>query len=231
MNNTFKKLRKKYLNNFGRYILYALGEILLVIIGILIAVNINERLASNKDNEFRCQYMQELNFAFDKDIEDIEINLELLRTWNPYISSIITAVEDKTLRDLDSLNLKIQVLDDYVTFLQQSKSTIEELKYSSIDPITNRDLKKMILIYQEAKITYLLDQQRRLNIHNEKIHDYYLNQGVIKAGDMQNDVYFYNLIKNKHYHNDVMISRYGDLLTELLEMKKMIGDEQQENCG
>jgi hypothetical protein len=230
MINTLKTWQKKYLNNPGKYILYALGEILLIILGILIAININERQATKKDNSYRCQYLQELSFAFDKDIEDVEINLRALRKWNPQISSILNAINQKKLNDLDSLNIKVQALDDYVTFLQQSRSTIEELKYSNINPVTNRALKNQILVYQETKITYLLDQQRRLNMLNEKIHDYYLQIDVYDLNDMENDTYFINLIKRKHYHNDVMIDHYAGLLTELHEMKGSISEELGKKC-
>ncbi|GMN06188.1 hypothetical protein MTsPCn5_15770 [Croceitalea sp. MTPC5] len=39
----FKKIRRQHLgkNRIGKYLLYAIGEILLVVIGILIAVAIN----------------------------------------------------------------------------------------------------------------------------------------------------------------------------------------------
>ena len=46
----FRKIRQKLLseNNFGKYLLYALGEILLVVIGILIALQVNNWNESKK---------------------------------------------------------------------------------------------------------------------------------------------------------------------------------------
>ena len=43
MTNFFRKIRKKILseNKFSKYLLYAIGEIVLVVIGILIALQIN----------------------------------------------------------------------------------------------------------------------------------------------------------------------------------------------
>jgi hypothetical protein len=43
MIKVFRKIRQKMLteNKFGKYLLYAIGEIILVVIGILIALQIN----------------------------------------------------------------------------------------------------------------------------------------------------------------------------------------------
>ena len=51
MINFFKKVRKKLLskNKFSRYIIYAVGEILLVVVGILISIQINNWNESSKE--------------------------------------------------------------------------------------------------------------------------------------------------------------------------------------
>tara|TARA_B100000795_G_C22750722_1_gene419308 strand:- start:690 stop:872 length:183 start_codon:yes stop_codon:yes gene_type:complete len=48
----FIKIRQKLLteNNFGKYFIYAIGEIILVVIGILIAIQINNWNDSQKDS-------------------------------------------------------------------------------------------------------------------------------------------------------------------------------------
>jgi sensor domain CHASE-containing protein len=53
----FRKIRKKLLteNKFSKYLLYAIGEIILVVVGILIAVQLNNQ------NEFRKQKLIEID--------------------------------------------------------------------------------------------------------------------------------------------------------------------------
>lgn len=45
----FRKIRQRLLteNKFSKYLLYAIGEIILVVIGILIAININNTNEAN----------------------------------------------------------------------------------------------------------------------------------------------------------------------------------------
>ena len=64
MINFFRKIRKKLLseNKFSKYILYAIGEIFLVVIGILIALQINTQ------NELRKLKIKELNYEIKKNI-------------------------------------------------------------------------------------------------------------------------------------------------------------------
>ena len=68
MINFFKKIRKKLLskNKFSSYIIYAVGEIILVVVGILIALQINNW------NENRKQRLHEIELVklLITDLED-----------------------------------------------------------------------------------------------------------------------------------------------------------------
>ena len=48
----FRKIRKRLLteNKFGKYMLYAIGEVLILIVGILVAIQLNN-LNENRQNE------------------------------------------------------------------------------------------------------------------------------------------------------------------------------------
>jgi hypothetical protein len=65
----FRKIRQKILteNKFSKYLLYAIGEIALVVIGILIA------LSSNNWNESRKTHLQDIEFLN---------NVEMLQCYN-----------------------------------------------------------------------------------------------------------------------------------------------------
>lgn len=67
----FRKIRQKMLteNKFSNYLLYAFGEILLVVIGILIALQINNWNENNKNRSAEKEYQKEL-------LKDFEINLK-----------------------------------------------------------------------------------------------------------------------------------------------------------
>jgi hypothetical protein len=56
----FRKIRQKMLteNKFSNYLLYAFGEILLVVIGILIALQINNWNEINKNKSTESEYLK-----------------------------------------------------------------------------------------------------------------------------------------------------------------------------
>ena len=62
MINLFKKIRKKLLskNKFSSYLIYAIGEIVLVVIGILIALQINNWNEYKKKEQYELSLLKEI---------------------------------------------------------------------------------------------------------------------------------------------------------------------------
>ena len=84
-----RKIRRKLLqkNRFTTYLLYALGEILLVVIGILIAVSLNNW------NQSRKQLIQE-EYILQELRKEVAANIELLQFDIQYnIHSLNAAIE------------------------------------------------------------------------------------------------------------------------------------------
>ena len=73
----FRKIRQKLLteNKFSKYLLYAIGEILLVVIGILIALQINNWNEKTKDNAKSVNYINRLIADISKDTTTINSEL------------------------------------------------------------------------------------------------------------------------------------------------------------
>ncbi len=71
MLNFFRKIRQRLLseNKFSKYLIYAIGEIILVVIGILIALQINNWNEKRKEKE-------SLHAIYDLVINDLESDLE-----------------------------------------------------------------------------------------------------------------------------------------------------------
>lgn len=69
----FRKNRLKMLtkNKFGNYLAYASGEIILVIIGILFALAINEHSKSNNNLALRNSYIIQLNDEADRNLKKL----------------------------------------------------------------------------------------------------------------------------------------------------------------
>jgi uncharacterized membrane protein YgaE (UPF0421/DUF939 family) len=74
----FRKIRQKLLqeNNIGRYLKYAIGEILLVVIGILIALQVNNWNEQRKDKIKSYSYLLRLNEDLDLILSDVDNSLK-----------------------------------------------------------------------------------------------------------------------------------------------------------
>lgn len=104
----FRKIRQQMLseNKFSKYLLYAIGEIVLVVIGILIAVSINNWNSNRKQQ----QEIQQLFRAFEQDlITNIEAGNETLE-WGVWKDSIIRLVLGKEVTEETYQNIEFGAL-------------------------------------------------------------------------------------------------------------------------
>ena len=77
----YRRIRQKLLseNHFSKYRLYALGEIVLVVIGILIALQINKRNEYEKNKAFEKEILEQLSAHLIKDkltLKDVSSNFD-----------------------------------------------------------------------------------------------------------------------------------------------------------
>ncbi|MFK7811237.1 MAG: DUF6090 family protein [Maribacter sp.] len=70
----FRKIRRKFLseNNFSKYFIYAIGEIVLVVIGILIALQINNWNQAEKDNRALNEYLVKIKSHTIEDLYKLD---------------------------------------------------------------------------------------------------------------------------------------------------------------
>ncbi len=85
----FRQIRQKLIiqENVRKYLLYAVGEILLVVIGILIAVQVNLALENSRNEELRINLVDGL-------ISEFEMNLAQLDTILVFYNDVISSGND-----------------------------------------------------------------------------------------------------------------------------------------
>ncbi|MEM5564763.1 hypothetical protein WNY78_06590 [Psychroserpens sp. AS72] len=101
----FKKIRQNLLmeNKTGKYFKYAIGEIILVVIGILIALQLNNWNESRKDSIFERKVISELSVDVSQDIEEMNNALDSINVSQRSSYLIIQHIENKA-EYHDSLN-------------------------------------------------------------------------------------------------------------------------------
>ncbi|SMD42793.1 hypothetical protein SAMN00777080_1358 [Aquiflexum balticum DSM 16537] len=91
MISLFRKIRQKLLsqNKVTRYLTYALGEILLVTIGILIALQINTWNESRKEKNYLLKVYAQIRQDLQTDTLNLRLSIEDLEAKNARITEII----------------------------------------------------------------------------------------------------------------------------------------------
>ncbi|NMM49897.1 DUF6090 family protein [Marinigracilibium pacificum] len=151
MITVFRKIRQKLLheNRFTRYLIYALGEIILVVIGILIALQINNMNSQRIDREKEQAYLLELKANLIQD----SLSLTEVKNFNKIkkksIYSLLQIFND-TLTNYDRIQIfaqNTQVFTDYRVFEPISTTYSNMLSAESIAIIRDNDLKKLLSEY------------------------------------------------------------------------------------
>ena len=155
MTKIFRKLRGQQIRNnrIGRYVLYAIGEIILVVIGILIAVQINDynTYAKQRKEELRLLKKFEKDFLQDSITLGNLIKDEALVVNN--IDSIFGILEKQDERELFKLASLMQVIPNSNIFYAKTGTFDESVSAGKMDVIVNDSLREHIFgYYSEVKV-------------------------------------------------------------------------------
>lgn len=157
----FRKIRHKLLseNNYGVYILYATGEIVLVMVGILLALQIDNWNESKKARITEISMLNELITSLSADSTALSIDIAY---HNQAIKSseIIMNVLDSEGQFNDSLARHFASINNYTTFAS-ALGPYESLKSMGFETISNKSLR--------LEIISLYDHGYRILKNNETI--------------------------------------------------------------
>jgi hypothetical protein len=155
----FRQIRQRLLtdNKFSKYLLYAVGEILLVVIGILLALQIDTWNSANIDRRKEKEYLQNL-------LEDLETQ-ELQVTTQMEHEALMRTHCEKALKQFQSERIDFDSVNAYLgtvtrrTFVVNDP-TFQDLKSSgNILIIRDNVLRKKILsFYQYLEYSALVIQ-------------------------------------------------------------------------
>ena len=124
----FRKIRQQLLidNKFTKYLIYAIGEIILVVIGILIALQINNNNEIKKNRGKEIAYLQ--NIKDDLVINDKKIDalLEKRKKKTAIAHKLIGHIEGEPVDDWHAFNKEIIQIYAWARFYQHNY-TFQEL--------------------------------------------------------------------------------------------------------
>jgi len=143
----FKRFRRSLLaeKKFGKYLSYAIGEIVLVVIGILIALQINTWNTERTNQENIKVFAFSLVTELQGDIDEIDQRISQVNKNNLRIDSLIGVLS--IAESYDDLNIDLLCLSWNLYYMpyKWNRSTIDQLKNSAtLRHIENDTIIKMI---------------------------------------------------------------------------------------
>ena len=165
----FRNIRRQLMEkgSSAKYFKYAIGEILLVVIGILIAVSINnwnsERIDEHKELELLAQLRDDLNGA----LNDINNNMEV-HEQSMISSKIILDHMDSKVPYHDSLGVHLSYAFMW-TKLGLNRGTYETIKSHGLELIKNGDLRRSIVRMFESSAEFRNQMEQRLFTYSENL--------------------------------------------------------------
>lgn len=224
----FKNIRKSILmgNTTSKYFKYAIGEIILVVIGILIALQINNWNQSRKERISEFKYLQNIHRDLKEQLNYIEEQEIYEKRYIEAANPVITFYNDYFKFSCDSLFYSnITILNSRKTFVTTDPTFIDLISSGNINLIKNDSLKDHIISYYQElerveKIiqnnnTLIVDQQYADIVQNLGYYYYNQDKGYIALQGNLNNELKNSISKTKNYN-----TKLAEIAKELLAIPK-----------
>lgn len=158
----FRKIRQRLLaeNKFSKYVLYAIGEIVLVVIGILIALWINNWNTTKKLDERELVLLSELKLNLETNLENLEKDIITQIKGAKHIDSLLYHL-DHRLPYTNSIPVHLKH-GDFAPDVILTSSAFETLKSSGLGLIQSDSLRRQIINLFEVSYPWLMQETKRL---------------------------------------------------------------------
>ena len=194
-------------NKTGKYLKYAIGEIVLVVIGILIALSINNWNEGRKERLLEKEALNNLLISLSSDIENqINFNIRRLETDLLKIKDISQLLSGEIIYN-DSMDVKFRVLMTSKGFSPEV-TAYKELENRGLHIIRNSELKKGILKiynnkYPEAQRRIENFQQNLMAFFRPVMYENFAFNVNSKGNNVYTPINIEELLKNQLYKNAV----------------------------
>jgi len=159
----FRKTRYNLMegNKIGAYLKYAVGEIILVVMGILIAISVNNWNESRKKLQFEITILENIqqDIIFDK--IDLKLNLEYIKVVLKNEQRFFNFMLNDQMEPSDSIGYAdVLGLDLFVAF---QKSSFNNLQNNDIGLVSSNPLYKKIARYHDFYVRSMIMLENKNN--------------------------------------------------------------------
>ena len=235
----FRQIRKNLIGNgqIRRYLFYALGEVALVVIGILLALQIDSWNTDRIERQKEMLYLKEIRSNLQDDLNNVEYSIAFNRNKDSIITASLNAMlhSGSNLEAMMKISRNMPILAEFSVYTQNRVAFDNMLSAENIDLISGDSLRSALSAYYSAQ--NLLDgtqervkQLTRIFMDNitpslmnrENISQFYQENNFVSANDLDfttNRVLFGDLFgmqKNLESHT-VYLENYRREIEALLQ--------------
>jgi hypothetical protein len=208
----------------SRYFKYAVGEIILVVIGILIALSINNWNEARKQRIEELGYLKNLKIDLQLNIAHIDNYLATRETAIASANTVIDHYEGKPVEDLEAFNVHTVHVYTWQKFSQINNTFQELINSGKLALISNDSIKGLLLnlesLYKSLKDeeahfrydaeTLLYEPQYEMMDMNPIVQNYLYQVSNGKAGERRklSEEEFGNLLKDTKQKNGFVMAVY-----------------------
>ena len=244
----FRRIRKGLLNsgNTGRYLVYAVGEIAVVVIGILIALHINNWNENNKTLNTESNSILRLHGESELIVQFFKDDIDRARGWIEVSEKTAKALSSKSLDDLDSITFINGVSNvGFFPAISPPRTVYDELNSSGKLMQIKSDSVRLKVAEYYASLDFILSQLTyfRQTVNNPiKVakQDFYSVYDSSKKSKRKYQFNFDALAANKSFNHELteglrnlIIFQYFRLesLQHAKEMCRTLAKESGESCS
>ena len=237
----FRRIRLSLLsqNKFSKYLIYAIGEIILVVIGILIALQINNWNESKQLKKIERKYLLELKSNLKVDLKDINHSISFTKEKMKSTQIVLEYLDGEETYQ-DTLQRHFGNISISLHFTPQT-SAIEGIKTAEgINIIQNDSLRKSIsysydYLYKHIMYIEKEDEHRfqytilrpALN-NNLKINHRSLEAEPIDVNNIKNNQNFRNVVSSNLWYKKFLLYQYKSQFRTVSKLVQLIEDELEE---
>ena len=245
----FRKIRQNLLveNKTGKYFKYAIGEIVLVVIGILIALQINTWKEEKNQRGVEQSILKNLKEDFNKNQEEVEVlifaNKKYLRNLNKFVDIIKSSPKEQNISIADTLAMAAIAAPTYIP----TTSTIDVIiSTGNIDLLKNEELKTLISRFKRevadlsedeydvremanVQLAPLLSQEDDLINEYENTYAYTIDRDnkikINTSSLVNNSNLLGTYIAQRLYYNKMILSQLNGIYEMQKQILQMINNE------
>lgn len=199
----FRIIRQQLLSQskFSKYMVYAIGEIILVVIGILIALNVNNWNEKQNNLKYEQSILIELKKELENNLKQLEekrsIRKDLIMNSTLWLINVMN--EDYMGVELDTINHHLSRTLIVPSYDPMTSITSELINSGNLRHIQNNELRTRLTIWPSLANDFVRDESEFVTFMYEYYFMFLIQNYKLKplVNELQNDDAIYDILKTQ----------------------------------